>query len=1045
MQSIDVKCTNIPMVVQVIVEERSDVETIRGILEILFYSVNGHDEEMGEGIGNAAAKKALEEAAQVNAEIFAQDERNIPLILGLLDDEAKGGISDFYVRYHAIKIMTALMSTNAWKLQAAVLASPMGVVKLMDLLSEGEIVRNETILLLVGLTDDNAEIQKLAAFEGVFDHISNIIREEGNAEGGIIVQDCLELLCNLFRGNSSNQLLFRESGHMSKLEPLLTITDNQLGNQTGKNMFCALESIILLVKPPSCTVADQKLMQTLLFKVHNFANMLIKLTVSESAVQNSTVRGQALKCLAALIAGHAENKEYLANQQVEFKGELIPALHAFLMVALNANESFESGAACELIELYCLGNIEGQTLLASTIVPVSDDAKGPMSFGSTLLQAMITLDGDGKSHLASKRAATIMAFLLRDNTFGKEHILKLPMTLQSESVGEGDILSCFIRVISSAHDSTMAPLLKLSVLKTLIIWISDCKLVADLLLASPSHIPLLVDLLSTKDKHVAGMASVLLGLCVLASVEPANDKSFNSRTVVDVTGRHVGLHKFFCAWDDMMSSDEFKAGLQPPKIQRVITRNYIEECFQLNKEELTENEATFKLVYDSAFAAFVRDLQSKVREGVVQSYSNPLSDDNGLLNQPTSNNMDDAKLKSLQDEIKQLRARNESLATDLLAVTSSSTSGADSSVVVSKAQEDIAAREVDKKVASIQMSLNKAEETVQARDSKIKALESSLASSETQAEKFKADLKDLADAYNTLEEHSFGLESKLNEMTEKLNEKANTGNGNINEDKLQEKVEIAVNNVKVEFEKQLDTLQQSMQESVAQCNELKDKCLLYEQRELESQASNITVAKLEEEIQTLRRENGKLNSGMDQMLQDTFTKEQLNVEIEKATALLKQAHDDQLLNLENSLKGYQSECDRLKSQIHNSTDKEFTKEDVQTAIENARNEAAADADEEIYNLETKLRDLQTKLTQTESNQKAAGFSQEDLDLACKKAKEEAEAEADESMNDLLVCLGQEEKKTEILREKLEELGQDVDVMLEGLDDQEEEEEEEEED
>ena len=50
------------------------------------------------------------------------------------------------------------------------------------------------------------EIQKIVVFEGAFDRLFNIIREEGGSEGGIIVQDCLELLNNLLRNNPSNQV-----------------------------------------------------------------------------------------------------------------------------------------------------------------------------------------------------------------------------------------------------------------------------------------------------------------------------------------------------------------------------------------------------------------------------------------------------------------------------------------------------------------------------------------------------------------------------------------------------------------------------------------------------------------------------------------------------------------------------------------------------------------------------------------------------------------------------------------------------------------------
>jgi hypothetical protein len=94
-------------------------------------------------------------------------------VVQLLEDEPVG-IHDFYVRYHTVQLLTLLLQvwfggqdkcirsmtrsdcclcanyaqlvavlvhlqTCAYKLQAAILASPMGVVRLMDMLSEGEV------------------------------------------------------------------------------------------------------------------------------------------------------------------------------------------------------------------------------------------------------------------------------------------------------------------------------------------------------------------------------------------------------------------------------------------------------------------------------------------------------------------------------------------------------------------------------------------------------------------------------------------------------------------------------------------------------------------------------------------------------------------------------------------------------------------------------------------------------------------------------------------------------------------------------------------
>ena len=60
--------------------------------------------------------------------------------------------------------------------------------------------------MLISLTESNADIQKIVAFENAFERLLEIITEEDGLNGGIIVQDCLHLILNLLRYNVSNQV-----------------------------------------------------------------------------------------------------------------------------------------------------------------------------------------------------------------------------------------------------------------------------------------------------------------------------------------------------------------------------------------------------------------------------------------------------------------------------------------------------------------------------------------------------------------------------------------------------------------------------------------------------------------------------------------------------------------------------------------------------------------------------------------------------------------------------------------------------------------------
>jgi intracellular protein transport protein USO1 len=157
------------------------------------------------------------------------------------------------------------------------------------------------LLLLTSLTPSSPELQKLVAFENAFDRIFNLISLEGSlTHGGIVVQDCLSLLANLLRFNTSNQSFFRETGCVSKLNKLLsdaaTTQDAQDGvpewaqSQRDKNLWGLLAVVrLFLARGGLGTQVNQNafwkngvLLQVLRLAFHRSTEMAVRAEVRKS-------------------------------------------------------------------------------------------------------------------------------------------------------------------------------------------------------------------------------------------------------------------------------------------------------------------------------------------------------------------------------------------------------------------------------------------------------------------------------------------------------------------------------------------------------------------------------------------------------------------------------------------------------------------------------------------------------------------------------------------------------------------------------------------
>jgi hypothetical protein len=120
--------------------------------------------------------------------------------------------------------------------------------------------------------EGNPEIQKLVAFENAFEILYAIMEQEGGVDGGIVVHDCLQLLANLLRYNSSNQVspeqtglsdmknYFRETRGIPRLVELIP-TGNNAGHwpsQRANNTVLILAvTRILITKGGAGTLNNQ--------------------------------------------------------------------------------------------------------------------------------------------------------------------------------------------------------------------------------------------------------------------------------------------------------------------------------------------------------------------------------------------------------------------------------------------------------------------------------------------------------------------------------------------------------------------------------------------------------------------------------------------------------------------------------------------------------------------------------------------------------------------------------------------------------------------
>jgi len=417
-------------------------------------------------MGKQRIGKERRTASEMNREALAAKSANVFSMLQMISS------NDFYVKYHATQILCAMSSrrNTRKKVQEEIVKSPGASEVLVNSCSprkeKSEVLRNETLLLLARCTKGHSEIQKLVAFEGMFEVAFDIIRAESSGDdagfagesvsngldGGIVVQDCLELCNNLIRGNALAQSLFRENGCVGKLVQFFKGLERRIGSdvaaaaypaQKAANALCALESVSLLVgavnlpeEEDSEFSQDAEAREIILSNLEDNRDTnrgelaarggieaLCTCALGNGKVESAAIRVAALRALRDAVDYHDANQARLFSAEVtrearKGSGVPEPALLALGRTALKAETKAEREAALMALESAVRGNTDGQILLVSTLAPTGlggfddgqnenendggdDDFAGETSLGGLFARAMLRATSTSSSSSSS--------------------------------------------------------------------------------------------------------------------------------------------------------------------------------------------------------------------------------------------------------------------------------------------------------------------------------------------------------------------------------------------------------------------------------------------------------------------------------------------------------------------------------------------------------------------------------------------------------------------------------------------------------------------
>lgn len=525
--------------VDVLKRDQTDAEIIGYALDTLFNVMNttplGEDDEEEEETPDSVENKnraEFDESLGLQfTEIFIKDTENIALLSGLLDEY------DFHVRWPTVKLIMVLLTNSTKVVQEALMAIPMAISKIMDLLSDSrEVIRNDGLLLLIHLTKGNSNIQKIVAFENAFERLLDIVDEEEMSDGGVVVEDCLTLLLTLLKNNSSNQTFFKEGSFIKKLTPYFDFTQHQglvWSAQKVTNLHLMIQLVRSLVSPSNPaqnTAACQRAM-----RLSGLLKQLCDILMASGIPAD--ILTETINAVAEVIRGCADNQELFAGVMAPSTPPR-PAIVVLLMSMVNEKQPFILRCAVlYCFQCYLFKNELGQKQVIETLLPSSSESSQSLSAGQLLCGGLFSNDA-----LSNWFAAIALKAAIDDNEEMKRQLLRVQL---ATSLGQPPttLLQQCCNMLQSPKLQT-----RMGILICLCTWIAGCYSAVAAFLSESTNVAYLISQISSTEGDDSeavfqGVCAFFLGMTIHFNDD--NVENFTRESLRSVIKQRIGLETFY--------------------------------------------------------------------------------------------------------------------------------------------------------------------------------------------------------------------------------------------------------------------------------------------------------------------------------------------------------------------------------------------------------------------------------------------------------------------------------------------------------------------